>query len=79
MGRLVFASIILAFMMRIVIFLVGEIMRIVVRWEGIGLISFLLIGFWQRSDALSSSFAAVMYNRLGDFFLIILVIGVTGN
>jgi NADH:ubiquinone oxidoreductase subunit 5 (subunit L)/multisubunit Na+/H+ antiporter MnhA subunit len=42
-------------------------------------ISFLLIGFWQRSEAQSSSLSAVMYNRAGDFFLMLLVIGSGGN
>lgn len=41
--------------------------------------SFLLIRFWQRSDALSSSMAAIIYNRAGDFFLMMLVMGITGN
>lgn len=78
-GRVVFLAVMLAFMGGMVMFLTGEMMRIVVGWERIGVMSFLLIGFWLRPEAVSSSIAAVLYNRLGDFFIIILVLRVTGN
>lgn len=48
----------------------------VMRWEGIGLISFLLIGYWRRSHALSASVAAVIYNRFGDLVLILILINI---
>jgi len=39
-------------------------------WEGIGISSFLLINFWSlRSFANLSSMKAMIFNRVGDFFL----------
>jgi len=50
--------------------------RFVIRWERIGLISFLLIGYWGRNHALSASVAAVIYNRFGDLVLILILLNV---
>ncbi|MFI4918246.1 MAG: NADH-quinone oxidoreductase subunit L [Legionellales bacterium] len=37
-------------------------------WEGVGLVSYLLIGFWyQRESALEGSLKAFLVNRVGDF------------
>lgn len=43
----------------LVLFLLG--------WEGIGLCSYLLIGFWYtRVDAAKAAMKAIIYNRIGD-------------
>lgn len=34
-----------------------------VRWEGIGVISMMLIGYWIRPMAKSGAISAMMYNR----------------
>ena len=37
-------------------------------WEGVGLVSYLLIGFWfERESAVSGSLKAFLVNRVGDF------------
>lgn len=41
-------------------------------WEGVGLVSYLLIGFWYKKDsAISGSLKAFLVNRVGDFGFIL--------
>ena len=43
-------------------------------WEVVGLCSYLLISFWkERQQSVTSSFKALLYNKLGDIILLLAV------
>lgn len=52
-------------------------------WEGVGLVSYLLIGFWyQKESAIEGSLKAFLVNRVGDFGFILgigLLLAYTGS
>ena len=52
-------------------------MQLFFGWEAVGLVSYLLIGFWYKKEtAIFASLKAFMVNRVGDFGFIIGIAGV---
>lgn len=48
--------------------LAGDLLLLFVGWEGVGLASYLLIGFWyEKESASSAAVKAFIVNRIGDF------------
>ncbi len=56
----------------IILVTASDFLQLFVGWEGVGLSSYLLIGFWFKKDsANAASIKAFVTNRVGDFALII--------
>lgn len=73
-----FVNLVLLFVLSIVILILfPNFIFIMVGWDGLGVVSFLLVIYYINRDSLSAGMITALRNRIGDVFFI-LIIGLMG-